>query len=259
MSPTGASQAPAASGHGWWPYVLPYLGFMLSAEVAARLPESWAPVVLLLRSAIPGGLLYYFWKQGGYPELRGFGAAAGSNWQDVLVGLALTGVWLAPLLLGADLWLAETVWEGLGPPEPGAAFDPAQLGEAMVPAVLALRLLGFAAVTPVFEELFIRSFVMRYADVFDSGGDFRSVPIASYTRTSFWVATVVFTAAHLPWEWIAAVPWIVLSNWWFYRRGQLGSVIVVHAVTNAAILLFVVAMGGELMVGGRTIDLWIFV
>jgi membrane protease YdiL (CAAX protease family) len=69
----------------------------------------------------------------------------------------------------------------------------------------------------------------------------------------------VFTAAHLPWEWIVAVPWIVISNWWFYRRGHLGAVIVVHAVTNAAILCFVVAMGGELRVGDRLIDLWIFV
>ena len=33
------------------------------------------------------------------------------------------------------------------------------------PAVFA-RMLGYALVTPLFEELFIRSFVMRYAEVY---------------------------------------------------------------------------------------------
>jgi CAAX prenyl protease-like protein len=259
MSRVAPARTPSSSDHGWWPYLLPYLGFMLSGEIGGRLPESWAPAMLVVGPAVPAALIYYFYRQGRYPELRDFGPHAGRLWQDVLVGLALTVVWMAPLLLGVDVFLGEHVWGAFGPPEPGSGFDRQQWGEGMEPLVLAIRFAGFACVTPLFEELFIRSFVMRYAEVFDSGEDFRRVPIAHYTRKSFWVATVVFTAAHLPWEWIVAVPWVVLSSWWFYRRGHLGAVIAVHAVTNAAILLFVLAMGGELTLGGRTIDLWIFV
>ena len=99
---------------------------------------------------------------------------------------------------------------------------------------------------------------MRYAEVFDTQRDFRKLPIALYSRRSFWITTLVFAAGHLQWEWVVAVPWIVLSNLWFYHRRHIGSVIVVHAVTNAAILFFVAGMGGELTVGDRVIDLWIF-
>lgn len=243
--------------HGWWPYLLPYFGFILSAELSGRVPDDWSPAMLVLRPSIPAGLIFYFWRQGRYPELRGFAAYAQGIGLDVLVGLGLTVVWMAPLLLGVDLLLASVLGDWIGPPAAGTGFDPNQLGEG-VAAALALRLVGFAMVTPIFEELFIRSFLMRYAEVFDSNRDFRSVAIAHYTRKSFWVTTLVFAAAHLPWEWVVAVPWVVLSSLWFYHRRHIASVIVVHAVTNAAILFFVAAMGGELTIGDRVLDLWIF-
>ena len=232
---------------------------MLTGEIGQRLPESATPAMLVLGPAVTGGLLFYFWRRGDYPELAGFAAHASGAWQDVAVGLLLAVLWMAPLLLGVDVFLGEKLWSGLAPPEPGSGFDPLLLGESYLPAVLGLRLLGFALVTPIFEELFLRSFVMRVADVFSERGDFRRVPIARYTRKSFWVVTILFTATHLPWEWIVAVPWVVLSSLWFYRRGHIGAVVLLHATTNAAILAFVVGMGGELRVGGRLIDLWIFV
>ena len=30
-------------GHGWWPYLLPYVSFMFMGEIISRLPESSAP------------------------------------------------------------------------------------------------------------------------------------------------------------------------------------------------------------------------
>ena len=56
------------------------------------------------------------------------------------------------------------------------------------------------------------------------------------------------------------VPWAVLSTLWLYWRRHLMAVVVLHAATNGSILLFVIAMGGEISLGaGAPLPLWFFV
>jgi CAAX prenyl protease-like protein len=239
-----------ARGHGWWPYLLPYLGFMAVIEVGRRLPEEWAPLLLVLKPGVPGALMVYFWLGGAYPELRAIRSGVGALALDVMVGLLLAVLWMAPYI--ALPWLR---------PEAGDAFDPEQLGESMVSVVLALRMLGYGLVTPFFEELFIRNFAMRYSEVFRSRGDFRDIPLAHFGWTSFIATTVIFTLGHLPWEYWVAVPWVVLTNLWFYYRKDLYAVILVHATTNASMLVFVAWASGWLFQGenGGGLSLWFFV
>ena len=45
------------TGHGWWPYVVPYLTFLLLSEVGARMPDAVDPWLLLLK---PGAVLGLF-------------------------------------------------------------------------------------------------------------------------------------------------------------------------------------------------------
>ena len=238
-------------GHGWWPYVVPYIAFLLMSEVGSRLPDAADPFVLFFKPAITLALILWFWRVGAYPELRGEAARIGlaSGLQDVLVGLGLTIVWVAPFVL----------FPGLRP-EPGGEFDPVMAGEDLVGVILCARLFGYAFVTPVFEELFIRSFVMRIADVWNSEFDFRDQPIARYTQRSMIVTTVIFTLGHVQWEYGVCVLWIVLSNLWFYHRKRLAAVMIVHAVTNAA-LLGLAIWGGELFqnADGSAFSFWFFV
>ncbi len=238
-------------GHGWWPYVLPYVAFLLMSEVATRLPDAADPFVLFAKPALILALIGWFFGQGAYPECRGEGARIGfvGALTDVAVGLALTLVWVAPFLL----------FPGLRP-EPGGEFDPAMAGEAFITVILAVRLFGYALVTPIFEELFIRSFIMRIADVWSGDGDFRDQPIARYTRRSMIVTVIVFSLGHVPWEWWVCVPWIVLSNLWFYHRKRLGAVMLVHGVTNGALLALAI-WGGELFQNpdGSAFSFWFFV
>lgn len=237
-------------GHGWWPYVLPYVAFLGVVELGRRAPEDLAPWLLVLKPGIPAALMVYFLLRGAYPELRARRSGIGSRLSDVAVGLVLAALWMAPYI----------AFTGLRP-DATDAFDPMQLGESMVPAVLGLRMLGYGLVTPFFEELFIRSFVMRYSEVYSSHGDFRDVPLAHFGWTSFIVTTVIFTLGHVPWEYWVAIPWVVLTNLWFYYRKDLYAVILVHATTNAAILLFVAWADGLLFdaQGGLGLSLWFFV
>jgi CAAX prenyl protease-like protein len=219
-----------ARTHGWWPYLAPYAVFLLLVEVAGRAPEAWAPWLLVLRVALPGAwLLAYAW-QGALPELRGYRPGASGLAQDVLCGVAIAALWMAPFL----------IFPSLQRPEAGEGFDTGIFGPGREAWALGVRLLGFALVTPFMEELFVRSFLIRLVDVIDGDMDFRKIPIARFTWRSFLVTVVWFTFTHVPWEWGVAAVAGVIFNLWLYRRRHICSVIVAHAAANAAIWLAVV-------------------
>ena len=225
-------------GHGWWAYLAPYGLFLILVELERRVPGSVAPWMLPLKVALPAAILVYFVLRGDLPELRGFRP----GWRvslDVLFGVVIAALWLGPFLLFSSLPRGAE----------SDAFDPNQLGESLRQQTLLLRLLGFAAVTPFVEELFVRSFLIRLVDVVDRGGDFRDVPMARFSWRSFVITSVWFTFTHVRWEWIVAAPTGVLLNLWLYRRGHIGAPIVAHAAANATIWLVVVLGPG---------DLWVF-
>jgi len=230
--------------------VWPYLGFLLAVEIARRAPESAAGAMLFVKPAVPLALLlYFFFLRGEYPELRRARLQPLGTSLDVAFGIGLAGLWMAPYVF----------IPALRPDEP-QPFSPDLLGPGHDVLALGVRLFGYAIVTPIFEELFIRSFVMRTADVFAERGDFRTVPLARYTLRSFLTTIVVFTIGHVPWEWWVAVPWVALTNLWFYWRRDLLAVIVVHGVTNATILLLAIWGSGRLDDGaGGLLSLWFFV
>ncbi len=240
------------ASHGWWPYWAPYFSFLLLAMFTPRFPEAVQPWMLVVKPAVPVVLIAYFLRQGAYPELRGglgrpFGGALGLL--DVALGVALALLWMGPYILFPVLR-----------PDPGGAFDPNQFGADRQGLTLGLRLFGYAFVTPVFEELFIRSWVTRYAEVWAERGDFRDVPFARYTPLSFVVTIVVFSMGHVPWEYWVAVPWVAITNLWFYYRKNLWALILLHGVTNATLLGFAV-WGGSLFhdSDGTPVSLWFFV
>jgi CAAX prenyl protease-like protein len=250
-------RAGAREGHGWWPYLLPYFSFMLMGEIIARLPESSTPAMLFIKPGVPALFMLYFWKRGAYPELRGYGAYARGTLLDVLLGLGLAVLWMAPFLFEP---LRQMLIFDFMRPDTSEGFDPLVLGPSLLPLTLTVRMVGYGLVTPFFEELFVRSFVMRYAAVYSSGGDFRDVPIAFFTWGSFITTLVVLTLTHVPWEMSVMLIWSILTNLWFYYRKHLLAVIIVHAVTNASILAFAILGTGKFLdFEGQPMTLWFFV
>lgn len=244
----------AREGYGWAPYWFPMLAFLLFVEVGNRSATGVQLALLVLKVAVPAGLLLWYARRGLYPELRGYPAGVGGIVGDVAVGL-----------LGAALWVVPFLWlDSLRPVDPGG-FDPSLLGESLglgesgVVGVLALRAIGYAAVTPFVEELFVRSWLIRYIDVFDVRKDFRDVPMARFTWRSFLVVTGYFVFTHADWEWGVMLAWTLLTLAWFYRRGHLAPLVLVHAVTNGSIFAFVVLFDGYFLdAEGVPIDLWFF-
>jgi CAAX prenyl protease-like protein len=243
-----AAKSPTSSlrGTGWGAYCLPYLGFMVVITIAASLSPAAGLALLPLRLLVPLGFLVWFWRQGEYAELRSYRPRGGELAVDVALGLASTAIWVLPYLLV----------EALPRPDAGEGWKPDALGEAWRPWVLGLRFVSFALVTPVMEELFIRSFLLRYLDVFDTRKDFRRVPYPVYSPRSYWGTVIAFTIHHPFWAWpVAGVLGVIWTRWLYHRR-QLGSIVLIHAVTNAALFALVVLGGG--LRDARGGDLWYF-
>jgi CAAX prenyl protease-like protein len=222
------------------------LAFLLVVELGSRVPDAYAPIFLALRIMAPLGFFAYFALRGAYPELRG---ARWGAWAlaDVAVGLLGAAIWIAPFLL----------WDSLRPDERG--FDTGQLGPHGAWLSQTLRFIGYAGVTPFVEELFVRSWMMRYIDVAETRRSFLSVPIARFSWRSFLVVTIYFVFSHVRWEWGVMLAWTLLTMAWFYKRQHLSPIVLVHAVTNAAIFVFVVAFDGRFRdASGAPISLWFF-
>lgn len=229
----------------WLPYFGPMLGFSAVLALADYAPDGSDLAMLVARAAVPAGIFLFFYFKGRYPELSR-GRLGAASLLDILVGLGVAALWVAPYLFFPEMR-----------PAGDEAFDPGQ-GSTRT-AMLALRLLGFVAVTPIIEELLVRSFLIRAADTYDTDRDFRDVPIGTFMWKSFLVTVAWFTFTHAQWEWPVAFLTGVIYNLWLYRRKDIGALILTHAVTNAA--LFALVVWGPEMVSdwmGEDIDLWFF-
>ena len=216
-----------------WPYVAPYAVLLALAELSRWLPGLEVPL-LAARVALPAALLLLAWRGGAYAELRRSAGAAGLR--DVAFGLGIAALWLGPYLLWPEL-------------PRGEGFDPERLGPERRAAWLALRLFGFVLVSPLVEELFVRSFLHRVVEAWPRWPDFALRRVGRPHAAAFAVTSAWFTLSHVPWEWWVAVPTSVLLTAWLYWRGNLRSVWLAHSVANGAI--------GALVVLGPY-ELWAF-
>ena len=147
---------------------------------------------------------------------------------------------IRPLDIAAGI-LVFLVWVGLegfypllGSP---AGFDPyaASGGPAAATGAIAIRLLGAALVVPIMEELFWRSFAMRF--LIDS--NFLSVALGRFTWFSFLTVSLAFGLEHHRW-----LPGIIAGLVYaglLYRSKNLFSPILAHGVTNLLLGLYILA------------------
>jgi len=213
-----------------WPYLAPYAALLALAELGRWLPALAGPL-LAARVLLPAALLAFAWRQGAYRELRALPRGVGLP--DGVFGLCVAALWLAPYLM----------WPALPRGEP---YDPDVFGPGGRPVWLALRLIGFVLVSPLVEELFVRSFLHRATESWPDWQAFAARPVAHAHRLAFVVTVAWFTLSHVPWEWWVALPTGALLNLWLYRRGRLASVLLAHVVTNATIAALVLLGPWEL-------------
>ncbi|GAK50739.1 CAAX prenyl protease-related protein [Candidatus Moduliflexus flocculans] len=210
------------------PYLVPFAAFLILTYVGAYSGQHGVYIFYAIKTLVVGGLLYYYYSRGSYPELQWK-----CSWIAILVGILVFIIWVAPdeasRRFGGD-WLR---FIKLGKDD---QFTPYQYGVGMLAwLIIAVRLIGAVIVVPVFEELFWRSFALRWL----INDDFLSVPVGAFTWLSFAIVTLGFGFEHH--EWLVGLLAGVLYAALLYKMKNLFDCVLAHAVTNLLLGIYVLS------------------
>jgi CAAX prenyl protease-like protein len=203
----------------WLPYVVPMAIFMLITSMEGSAGANY-PLLYIAKVVVVIVALLMF-----KTPLREIKFEAKWLVPSVLVGIVLLVAWVGIEQALVYPHLGERT--GYNPFEKIA--DP-----TMRTTFIAFRFLGLALMVPVMEEIFWRSFGLRIA----SQSDFRALPIGSFTWTGFGIVAAVFAGSHP--EWIPAAIFAAATGLWIKQTKSLFACIVVHAVTNLGLGIYVV-------------------
>ena len=198
------------------PYVLPF-GLFAVLTYASGLADLHPAVGYAVKTVLVAGCLIYF-----LPAYKGE-IRFHIRLVDIAAGILVFLVWIG----------LEGLYPQLGSP---AGFNPWAIsgGPVSATASIAIRLLGAALVVPVMEELFWRSFAMRF--LIDS--NFRAVALGRFTLFSFLLVSLAFGLEHH--RWLPGILAGLVYGGLLCRSRNLFSPILAHAVTNLLLGLYVV-------------------
>jgi uncharacterized protein len=228
MSPDDAigaeSETPKTSEPPVWPYLLPLAGFLALTFLESYLPSpTWYPVGYAIKLGLVSILMWYCresWRDLTRPTLGAVALA-------VLVGLLVTLAWV-----GLDGHYPTFAFLGTR-----QSFDPNTLSPGMKVMFIVVRMIGLVVIVPLIEELFYRSFLMRW--IVDP--NYLKVPIGKVTPAGLAATTLVFASSHPEW-----LPAILTGLAWGWLVGQTKSVtacVISHAVANLALGIYVLTTG----------------
>ena len=208
-------------------YIAPFLAFIavMSLEKSLGLPPAWmypARVIVTLAA------LLIFSR----PLLA---TAPSSPGLSILLGGAVFALWIGPdVVFGPayrHFWLFENSVTG----KALSSIPDSLKGSGWF---LALRAASCALLVPPVEEFFWRGWLMRW--LIDN--DFTKVPLGTYQTMAFWAVALMFAAEHGPY-WEVGLLTGIIFNWWMLRTRNLMDLIIVHAVTNALLSVYVLQTG----------------
>jgi CAAX prenyl protease-like protein len=225
--PPSAIPDPAASApmlnHAAWMRILPFLVYLLFIVVNDVLGRCGVPAASLrwlyaVKIVAVSATLLMCWRH--YTELHTWRLSPAWAALAVLAGLAVFALWIG---LNAG-------WMVVGTP---AGFDP-RTGGSINWLMVAVRIGGAALVVPVMEELFWRSFLMRWLDAID----FESVAPGLVRLQSVAIAALLFGFEHN--QWLAGIVAGLAYSLLYMRQTTLWAPILAHGVTNGVLGLWIV-------------------
>jgi hypothetical protein len=218
------------------PRILPFAIFMgfIALEALLRwivgltsaLETSLSSVFVWLypvRIAVVLGALAYLWPA--YQELRA--PLCVKSTEALLV-----------LVVGVVVYIAwvrmDWPWAMQGQP---AGYNPLQAGAGAGIVLAGVRIFGAAVVVPIMEELFWRSFIIRYI----VAPAYTTVRLGTFTPWSFGATVVLFGLEHH--LWLAGMMAGVAYNLLLYQTRRLWPCILAHALTNLLLGIHVLVTG----------------
>ena len=198
-----------------------------------RAPEHW---VYPLQTVLCAVVLVMFRKHYTLAPWRGLGLA-------FVLGVVGIAFWVAPALVREALIQGghepAKWWEWLGLAERTEGFDPmiAQDSPLWFSVVVGLRFARMVLVVPLIEELFWRSFLMRF--LLTEDGRFEKIAFGTHTWKVFWIVTAAVMLIHNTEDYLGAFVWGALMYFVAVKTKSLGACVFMHAVGNLALGLYV--------------------
>jgi len=207
----------------WLPYVLPFIIFLLLTE-PARFYPALSPYFYCTKTIIVGFLLWSLRHQ--YAADFSLNLPSREIIKSILCGLLVLIIWVGP-----EQYLFQA--------GKSAPFVPHAFGNSQAAAIvlIGVRLIGSSLVVPVMEELFWRSFLMRYL----INPEFRSIPIGTFTWFSFVGVAIFFGLEHH--RILVGVLAGLVYGLLLVHQKNLKGVIVAHGVTNLGLGIYVILTG----------------
>lgn len=197
------------------PYIVPFILFIIFTYAGPLFNISLL-IIYPLKTIVVATSLIYFWND--YKHEIGFSF----DWLTIISGIFVFIIWVLP--------------QGLYPQIGYSEFNPYKLTSGYgVYFAIAIRIIGASLVVPLMEELFWRSFALRYA--IDT--DFKSVPLGQFSWFSFIFVSVIFGFEHHQWL-VGIIAGLVYAGI-LYRKKDLFVPILSHAITNLLLGVYVVA------------------
>jgi CAAX prenyl protease-like protein len=222
-----ASSGPGEAAFGEvLPYVAPMFAFLALTSLEGSLPGGPAsyPVAYAIKIAIVAAVAWFY--RSTWSDLRPVPSPARLA-LAVLVGLVVFALWIG----------LEGLYPAFSFLGKRSTFDPAVLDPGWKWSFLVVRFLGLVLLVPLIEELFWRSFLIRW--LIDA--DFKKVPIGRVTPLAAGVTSVVFALSHP--EWLPALLTGLLWAWLLWQTRSLSACVLSHAAANLALGIYVVATG----------------
>lgn len=209
--------------------IAPFAVFMalLIARSQAPADGAWgfdAQWLYGLSVVAAAGLLAWWWRE--------YGELARQTLPDARESLIAVAAGAAVFVLWIHL---DAPWMTIG--VPSAPFQPLTATRAIDWPQVVVRFAGAALLVPLMEELFWRSFLMRWIE----RPVFQGVAPQRVGVRAVLLSTFVFTLAHTLWL-AAAIAGIVYALL-YIKTGKLWVAVIAHAVTNGALGVWVIATG----------------
>jgi uncharacterized protein len=213
----------SAEAQAWWTYGGPFLVFGVLTTIEGYVSTHAYPLVYVVKLCAVTLCLAFAGA-----AVRDIAPSSRFLALSVVTGLAVFVAWVAVDKLVPYPHLGERVgfnpFSALSRPSWAAAF-------------LVVRFFGLVVVVPVMEELFMRSFLLRYF----TSAQFSDVPMGSFSGSAFWIVAGLSALSHP--EWLVAVVASCAYALLLKRTRSLFDAVVAHATTNAALGVYVVVTG----------------
>jgi hypothetical protein len=209
------------------PRILPFAAYILLLAVeqipGVQFGSQAANWMYAARAGAAGLLLLWCWRS--YSELRGTWPASTQWLLAVAVGVAVFVIWIA----------LDQPWARLGGGEGG--FDPYNAAGHLDWVWITVRWCGAALVVPVMEELFWRSYLLRWVDA----KDFLAIRPQTVSLRAVLITSALFALEHH--LVVAGFVAGLVYSWLYVRTGRLWVPIAAHAVTNGVLGVWVIQTG----------------